>query len=44
MRWGYGYYDDGERFSYFSKAILESIKYMGDFTPDIIHCNDWHCD
>ena len=39
----YGFYDDGERFSYFSKAILESIKYMGDFTPDIIHCNDWHC-
>ena len=39
----YGYYDDGERFSYFSKAILESIKYMGDFTPDIIHCNDWQC-
>ncbi|MBZ9609015.1 glycogen synthase GlgA [Clostridium estertheticum] len=38
----YGYYDDGERFSYFSKAILESIKYMGDFVPDIIHCNDWH--
>jgi len=39
----YGFYDDGERFSYFSKAILESIKYMVDFTPDIIHCNDWHC-
>ena len=39
----YGCYDDGERFSYFSKAILESIKYMGDFVPDIIHCNDWHC-
>ena len=39
----YGFYDDGERFSYFSKAILESIKYMGDFTPDIIHCNDWQC-
>ncbi|MGH4052374.1 MAG: glycogen synthase GlgA [Clostridium sp.] len=39
----YGYYDDGERFSYFSKAILESIKYMVDFTPDIIHCNDWQC-
>lgn len=38
----YGCYDDGERFSYFSKAILESIKYMGDFVPDIIHCNDWH--
>ncbi|WP_291635667.1 glycogen synthase GlgA [Clostridium sp.] len=39
----YGCADDGERFSYFSKAILESIKYMGDFVPDIIHCNDWHC-
>jgi starch synthase len=38
----YGFYDDGERFAYFSKAILESIKYMGDFSPDIIHCNDWH--
>jgi len=39
----YGCYDDGERFSYFSKAVLEAIKYMGDFVPDIIHCNDWHC-
>ena len=39
----YGYYDDGERFSFFSKAILESLKYMGDFTRDIIHCNDWQC-
>jgi starch synthase len=37
----YGYDDDAERFSYFSKAVLESIKYMGDFIPDIIHCNDW---
>ena len=37
----YGYYDDGERFSYFSRAVLDSIKYMGDFVPDIIHCNDW---
>jgi starch synthase len=39
----YGYYDDGERFSYFSKAVLESIKHMEDFVPDIIHCNDWQC-
>jgi len=39
----YGFYDDGERFSYFSKAVMEAIKHMGDFTPDIIHCNDWHC-
>lgn len=38
----YGYYDDGERFIYFSKAVLESIKYLG-FQPDIMHCNDWHC-
>lgn len=37
----YSYDDDGERFSYFSKAVLESITYMGDFAPDVIHCNDW---
>ena len=39
----YGFYDDGERFSFFSKAVLESIKYIKDFAPDIIHCNDWFC-
>lgn len=38
----YGDYDDGERFSFFSKGILEAINYMGDFIPDILHCNDWH--
>lgn len=38
----YGFYDDGERFAYFSRAVLESIKHMDDFIPDIIHCNDWH--
>lgn len=38
----YGYYDDGERFCFFSKAVLEAINHMGDFMPDIIHCNDWH--
>lgn len=38
----YGDFDDGERFSFFSKAILEAIKYIDDFTPDILHCNDWH--
>jgi starch synthase len=38
----YGDFDDGERFSFFSKAILEAIKYFGDFVPDILHCNDWH--
>lgn len=38
----YGHFDDGEIFSFFSRGILESIKYMDDFTPDVIHCNDWH--
>ncbi len=36
----YGHYDDGERFAYFSKAILEMISYI-DFKPDVIHANDW---
>lgn len=37
----YGYYDDGERFAFFAKAVIESIKLMDGFKPDIIHCNDW---
>lgn len=37
----YGYSDDGEKFVYFSKAILEGLKEIG-FRPDIIHCHDWH--
>lgn len=36
----YGYYDDGERFAFFSKAILETLLHI-DFGPDIIHTNDW---
>ena len=36
----YGFYDDGERFAFFSRAVLEMMFYM-DFTPDIINCNDW---
>ena len=36
----YGYYDDGERFAFFDRAVLEAIPFM-DFNPDIIHCNDW---
>jgi len=36
----YGFYDDGERFAFFCKAILESLVYLGE-SPDIIHCNDW---
>ncbi|EOD00597.1 glycogen synthase GlgA [Caldisalinibacter kiritimatiensis] len=37
----YGFYDDGERFAYFNRAILETISLI-EFKPDIIHCNDWH--
>nr|WP_239454275.1 glycogen synthase GlgA [Bacillus suaedaesalsae] len=37
----YGYYDDGERFSYFCKAVLEVLP-MLDVKTDIIHCHDWH--
>ncbi len=37
----YGHYDDGERFSFFSKAVLECIPHL-DFIPDVIHCHDWH--
>ena len=36
----YGFYDDAERFAFFSRAILEMIPHI-DFKPDIIHCNDW---
>ena len=31
----YGYYDDGERYAYFDRAVLEAIGYMGNFIPDI---------
>ncbi len=36
----YGYYDDAERFTFFSRAVLEVLPHI-DFKPDIIHCNDW---
>ncbi len=36
----YGHYDDAERFAFFSRAVLEIIPHI-DYTPDIIHCNDW---
>ena len=36
----YGFYDDAERFAFFSRAILEILPHI-DFKPDIIHCNDW---
>jgi starch synthase len=37
----YGYYDDAERFAFFSRAVLEMLDHI-DFKPDIIHANDWH--
>ena len=36
----YGHYDDGERFAFFSKAILEALQHL-DWYPDVIHANDW---
>jgi starch synthase len=36
----YGYYDDGEKFAFFSRAVLEFVKQL-DWTPNVIHCNDW---
>lgn len=38
----YGFYDDGERMAFFSRAILESLRCLTDFHCDILHCNDWH--
>ena len=39
----YGEFDDGERVSYFSAAVLETIRHIAkNFAPDILHCNDWH--
>lgn len=36
----YGYFDDGERFAFFNRAVLEFIKQV-DWQPDLINCNDW---
>ncbi len=36
----YGHYDDGERFAYFARAIVEAIAHI-DFVPDVLHLNDW---
>ena len=38
----YGFFDDGERFTFFSKAITESLQHLPEgFECDILHCNDW---
>ena len=36
----YGYYDDGERFAFFSRSVLEIMPIIG-FYPDVMHCHDW---
>ncbi len=36
----YGFYDDGERFAFFSRAALDTIARL-DIYPDVLHCNDW---
>ena len=38
----YGFFDDGERFAFFSKAITESLQHLpAGFECDVLHCNDW---
>ena len=36
----YGEFDDGERFAFFSKAVVDLLPSL-DWMPDILHCNDW---
>ncbi|MDE6273729.1 MAG: glycogen synthase GlgA [Clostridiales bacterium] len=36
----YGYYDDGERFAFFSRSVMEILSFL-NFYPDILHCHDW---
>ena len=36
----YGYYDDGERFAFFSRSVMEILPFIG-FYPDVMHCHDW---
>ncbi|MCL1823603.1 MAG: glycogen synthase, partial [Oscillospiraceae bacterium] len=38
----YGYYDDAEKFAFFSRAAIEMLQNM-DYKPDIINSNDWQC-
>ena len=37
----YGHIDDGERFAYFQKAVIEMCNQLNYF-PEIMHCHDWH--
>lgn len=37
----YGHFDDGERFAFFCRSVLEALKHL-ELQPDVIHCHDWH--
>ena len=36
----YGFFDDGERYAFFSRAVLDALAVL-DWVPDVIQCNDW---
>ncbi len=36
----YGEYDDGERFAFFSRAVVDILPQL-EWMPDVVHCNDW---
>jgi len=36
----YGYFDDGERFAFFSRAVMDILPFIG-FYPEVLHCHDW---
>ncbi len=36
----YGYYDDGERFAFFCRGVMEFLPFV-DFYPEVLHCHDW---
>lgn len=36
----YGYYDDGERFAFFCRSVMEILSFI-NFYPDVLHCHDW---
>ncbi len=37
----YGAFDDGERFAFFSRAVVSMMTELGNWLPDIVHCHDW---
>ena len=36
----YGFFDDGERYAYFSMAVMEMLAKLG-YYPDVLHAHDW---